>query len=145
MKIWSRPRKIIWLVAALLIAFMAEPARADEAAEAKAVAVSTAWLAITDQGEYGAGWDAASTLIKSAVTRAQFVQALEGARAPLGALISRTLLAKQSATSLPGVPDGDYVVIQDQTAFRNKQSAVETITPKLADDGKWRVAGYYIR
>ena len=145
MKIWSRPSKIIWLVAALLIAQLAVPARADEAAAAEAVAVSSAWLALTDRGEYGAGWDAASTLIKSAVTRAQFVQALEGARAPLGALISRTLLSKQYATSLPGAPDGDYVVIQYQTTFRNKQSAVETITPKREDDGQWRVAGYYIR
>ena len=145
MRIWSSPRKMIWPVAALLVALMAEPARADEAAEAKAVEASKAWLAITDQGDYGAAWDAASTLIKSAVTRAQFVQALEGARAPLGALISRTLLSKQYATSLPLVPDGDYVVIQYQTTFRNKQSAVETVTPKLEGEGQWRVAGYYIR
>ncbi len=103
------------------------------------------WLAITDQGDYGAAWDAASTPIKSGATRAQFVKALTGARAPLGAPISRTLVSKQYATSLPGVPDGDYVVIQYQTTFRNKQSAVETITPKLEDDGQWRVAGYYIR
>ncbi len=34
MRIWSSPGKIIWLVAALVIAVLAEPARADEAADA---------------------------------------------------------------------------------------------------------------
>ncbi len=48
-------------------------------------------------------------------------------------------------TSLPGVPDGDYVVIQYEASFENKRSAVETITPVLDEDGAMRVAGYYIR
>ncbi len=48
-------------------------------------------------------------------------------------------------TSLPGAPDGEYVVIQIQTSFENKKSAVETITPMLDKDGRWRVSGYQIR
>ena len=48
-------------------------------------------------------------------------------------------------TSLPGAPDGEYVVMEFTTAFTNKKSAIETITPMLDEDGQWRVAGYYIR
>ncbi len=48
-------------------------------------------------------------------------------------------------TSLPGAPDGEYVVIQYNTEFENKKVAIETITPMLDDDGKWRVSGYYIK
>jgi hypothetical protein len=47
--------------------------------------------------------------------------------------------------SLPGAPDGEYVVIQYDTGFEHKQSAVETVTPMLDKDGKWRVSGYFIR
>ena len=47
--------------------------------------------------------------------------------------------------SLPGAPDGEYVVIQYATTFENKKSAIETITPMLDGDGKWRVSGYYIK
>jgi len=53
--------------------------------------------------------------------------------------------AAQPATSLPGAPDGDYVVIQFQTSFANKASAVETITPMRDRDGAYRVSGYFIR
>ena len=60
-------------------------------------------------------------------------------------MISRKLKGAQYETSLPGAPDGEYVVIQYDTSFENKQSAVETITPTLDKDGQWRVSGYFIR
>jgi hypothetical protein len=37
------------------------------------------------------------------------------------------------------------VVITFETAFENKASAVETVTPMLEKDGKWRVSGYFIK
>jgi hypothetical protein len=46
---------------------------------------------------------------------------------------------------MPGAPDGEYYVIQYDTSFEKKKSAVETITPMVDKEGKWRVSGYYIR
>ncbi len=46
---------------------------------------------------------------------------------------------------MPGAPDGEYVVIQYDSSFEHKQAAVETVTPMLDKDGKWRVSGYYIK
>ena len=66
-------------------------------------------------------------------------------RRPLGKMIKRKLKNKQYMTSLPGAPDGEYVVIQFDTAFENKKEAIETITPLLDTDGKWRVSGYFIK
>jgi len=48
-------------------------------------------------------------------------------------------------TSMPGAPDGEYVVIQFESSFANKESAVETVTPMKGEDGVWRVSGYYIK
>ena len=137
--------KLAAFALAACIACVATPATAEGASEAAAVAVSKAWLALVDGGGYGESWDGAAAFLKGAVSRAQFVRALEGARRPLGALISRRLIAKRPATTLPGAPDGNYVVIQFRTVFANKRSAVETITPMLEADGAWRTAGYFIR
>ena len=62
-------------------------------------------------------------------------------------MTSRKLKGAQYKTSLPGAPDGEYVVIQYDTSFENKRSAsaVETITPTLDKDAQWRVSGYFIR
>jgi hypothetical protein len=66
-------------------------------------------------------------------------------RNPLGKTLSRKLKSASHTKTLPGAPDGEYVVIQYDTRFEHKQSATETITPMLGTDGTWRVSGYFIR
>ena len=39
----------------------------------------------------------------------------------------------------------NLILIQFSTAFANKASAVETVTPMLDDDGEWRVSGYFVK
>ena len=63
----------------------------------------------------------------------------------MGKLVSRKAKSRKYAESLPGAPDGKYVVIQFDTVFENKASAVETVTPMVDPDGSWRVSGYYVR
>jgi hypothetical protein len=70
---------------------------------------------------------------------------MKGFRKPLGKVVSRKIAKTQEATSLPGAPDGKYVVLQFSTSFHNKKSAVETLTFMLDKDRTWRAAGYFIR
>ena len=72
-------------------------------------------------------------------------QSLAAARKPLGKVISRELKIAVCKTSLPGAPDGQYVILEFETSFENKKSVIETITPLLDKDGQWRVSGYYIK
>ena len=113
--------------------------------EQSAVASAEKWLAALDQGLYAESWQQAATYLKNAVTKGQFEQSMQAVRKPLGRLVSRTVQSATYKTSLPGVPDGKYVVITFESAFENKASAIETVTPTLDKDGKWRVSGYFIR
>ena len=63
--------------------------------------------------------------------------ALRASREPLGKVLSRNLKSAVFTKTLPGAPDGKYVIIQYYSSFEHKQSAVETITPMLEKDGKW--------
>jgi hypothetical protein len=103
------------------------------------------WLELVDTGDYGAGWERAATVLRGAVSKGRFVASLAPVRDPLGSVVSRKLKSTHFATELPGVPDGEYLVIQFDTEFANKRSSVETVTPMLDTDGSWRVSGYYIR
>ena len=103
------------------------------------------WLAVVDKGDYAASYDEAASIFKLAITKEDWLQKVRAARGPLGKMISRKLKRMQYETTLPGAPDGEYVVIQYDTSFENKRSAVETITPTLDKDGQWRVSGYFIR
>ena len=117
----------------------------DQTAVDEATKAADRWLKLVDAGDYKQSWDTASSLLKNAVTEDQWAQQVGTARKPLGALVSRKLKSAQYATSLPGAPDGKYVVIQYDSVFQNKSAAVETVTPMLDQDGQWRVSGYFIR
>ncbi len=118
---------------------------ADETAEKEAVKASESWLSLVDEGKYSESWEEASQYFKVAVSKKQWRASLIAVRTPLGKVISRKLKSQQYSRSLPDAPDGEYVVIQYNTSFENKRSAVETITPMLDKDGIWRVSGYYIK
>jgi len=98
-----------------------------------------------DAEKYVESWDAGSQYLRGAVPREIWRSSLKGMHKPLGKMVSRQLISQQYTTSMPGAPDGQYVILQYQTTFENKKSAIETITPALDKDGKWRVSGYFIK
>jgi len=70
---------------------------------------------------------------------------MQSVRKPIGKNISRKLQSKLYLTSLPGGPDGEYVVIKFDSSFEYKKNALETVTPMLDKDGKWRISGYFMK
>jgi predicted SnoaL-like aldol condensation-catalyzing enzyme len=58
--------------------------------------------------------------------------------------VSREVKSHNYRKHIRGAPKGQYVIIQFITDFYNKKSSIETVTPMLETDGKWRVAGYFI-
>jgi len=137
--------KVVILLSCLSLIVCSQPLLADEAAEKAAQAASEQWLALVDQGQYAESWGTAASYFKNAVSEKQWMQSMKGARQPLGKMISRRLKSAIFTTSLPGAPDGQYVVIQYATSFENKAPAVETVTPMRGPDKQWRVSGYFIK
>jgi hypothetical protein len=138
-------KSIVCFVVIGLILGTATAMAARSDSEKAAIAAAEKWLTIVDKGKYMESWKESSEYFKNAVTQDQWAQAAQAVRKPLGKLISRKVKNAAYKTSLPGAPDGQYVVIQFNTSFENKKSGVETVTPRIDSDGKWRVSGYYIK
>ena len=132
-------------VTGCVVAFLAGPAVAADKPEDGAQAAAESWLKLVDDGNYAASWEQAAKVFKGAVKPADWGQMAGGVRTPLGKLVSRKLKSREYTEKMPGAPDGKYVVIQYDSVFENKASAVETVTPMADPDGAWRVAGYFIR
>jgi hypothetical protein len=113
-------------------------------AQAAAVDSAFAWVGMIDLADYAESWTAASPTFRGAVTSEQWISAMESARGPLGTMNTRDLASAKAAASLPGAPDGRYVVMTFKTSFSNKNLAVETITMIQTDSG-WQAVGYFIR
>ncbi|MBX9900775.1 MAG: DUF4019 domain-containing protein [Burkholderiaceae bacterium] len=109
-----------------------------------AIDAAKAWLAEGDAGNYAASWSKSATVFQSSINAQNWSEALKKVRAPLGKVKTRTLKSAQETTTLPGAPEGNYVVIQFDTVFEN-QASIETVTPMKEKDGSWKVSGYFIK
>ena len=122
---------------------------ASDAASSESVSAATSaaesWLKLVDDAQYDASWTNAASAFRGAVTTEAWSKAAGAVRGQVGKLVSRKLASANYTTSLPGAPEGKYVVIQYDTSFEKKASAVETVTPMQDPDGAWRVAGYFIK
>ena len=118
----------------------------DEAAKREAAQLSArSWLALVDRGDYGQSWQEAASFFQSKISKADWEKVIQQVRAPLGAAGSRTLMGALYQSDLPGAPKGDYVIIQYKAEFASGGTFIETITPVLDKDGKWRMSGYFIK
>ena len=118
---------------------------ADSDAEKAGTAAARKWLSLIDSGGYSRSWKEASTYFQGAVSEKNWKASLDGVRKPLGKLVSRKVKTVKEAEELPSAPDAQYVVIQFETSFENKKSAIETVAFMLQKDGKWKAAGYFIK
>jgi predicted transcriptional regulator len=130
---------------AILLAAGSGIAAGEPDVEQQATAAAEAWLELIDAGKYDDSWDVAAEYFKRVVKQEKWRDMAAAARGPLGPLLSREVKSAEHRTTLPGAPDGEYVVIQFATSFEHKKSAVETVTPMRDNDGAWRVSGYFIR
>jgi hypothetical protein len=134
-----------WTIVSLALLLAITSAANAQRNEQLAQQSAESWLALVDTGKYADSWQEASAMFKAHVTRDQWQSMVKPVREPLGKLTSRKLKSASYTKALPGAPDGEYVVIQFDSSFEHKQAAVETITPTLDKDGKWRVSGYFIK
>jgi len=136
-------RKVLSVIVLLMLAVSAVAESSQK--ENAAVISAEKWLGMVDAEKYSESWKEAAELFRNAIKQEQWRQSLQAVRKPLGKLITRKIKTKAYRTSLPGAPDGEYVVIQFETSFEHKKAAIETVTPMMDKDGKWRVSGYYIK
>ena len=120
-------------------------AGATDDKEALAIDAGKQWLSLCDQAKYGESWEMAATYFKNAVKKEQWEQMATAVRKPLGQVGKRDVKSQHYQTTVPGAPDGEYVIIQFSTVFENKKEATETVTLMMDQDRGWRVSGYFVK
>ena len=138
-------RHLVVNVSLLLLVVVGSRVAWAQQSTAAARASVDSWLTLVDGQQYAKSWQAAATFFKNAVTAEKWQEAAKTARVPLGSLQSRAVKSVTPAKTLPGAPDGDYVVFQFNTRFQQKAAALETVTVVRESDGNWRIVGYFIK
>jgi hypothetical protein len=123
-------------------------AYAETASQEKEKAASDAaaqWLALVDSNQYAESWFQASSDFRGAVSKEQWIHALNTVRAPLGKLVARNLKAASYTTKLPNTRPGEYIVLQYVTDYEKAPGMMETVSVVLEKSSQWMVTGYYIK
>lgn len=110
----------------------------------KATDAAKSWVELCDAKDYAQSWKTASEFFRSHILQVQWEWEAQLALGPLGTVVSRNVASADFYTTLPGAPDGQYVVVKFNTKFTNKAAVTETVTMML-DNGSWKSAGYYIQ
>lgn len=142
-------RSISCLAAFWLSLWMGVAPAGELEKEQAAIGAAEKWPALVHDGKYEERWKETAEYFRrsyrDAVKKGQWEHQLQAIRKPPGKLFARDVKNSIYLTALPGAPDGQCVVIQFKTSFERKESAVETVTPMLDKDGKWRVSGCCIK
>jgi hypothetical protein len=125
---------------------LTSPADAPAPAPVTAASAGDAqnWLALVDRQSWTESWNSAGTIFRTQITAQAWGATISPFRKPLGAVLSRSLAKVTRTSTLPGVPEGSYEILEFQTSFATKSDAVETVVMAREAAG-WRVDGYFIR
>jgi len=114
-------------------------------AESAAAEAARQWLSLVDGGQYAESWEEGSDFFKAIVGKQDWLGKMNAIRKPMGATVSRKPKLTTYRTTMPGAPDGEYVIVQFASSFDNKKVSVETATLTLTEDRGWRIIGYFIK
>ena len=129
------------LVTVLLLLFLSSHSTADDDMSRE---TAMSWLSLIDNGDYLESWEQAGAYFQQEVPSEQWQEAVSEVRDPLGSVISRQQVESKTYQSLPGVPEGEYLVLRFSTRFTHQAEAIETLTLQSVD-GDWKVLGYFVR
>jgi hypothetical protein len=123
----------------------------DVATQSKAAAdmidalqVAKKYVDNIDSGQYEDSWRSGDSIFQKTINPKEWITALQQARAPLGAVKSRTLKDEKPAFNPKGLPQGAYMVVEYTTSFEKAPNSGELLTLRKGEDGKWRVLTYQV-
>lgn len=106
-------------------------------------------IQMIDQSKSGDLWDGAAPGARKRAARADFIDQIAKARAPLGAPQQRTWVAvnRQVVNDADADLAGQYVSVEYESRFANKPAAMvrELVSFHFDRDGIWRFSGYVLR
>jgi hypothetical protein len=137
-------RRALGALAAVALVAMGFPAAAQDAKSGAVQKAARDWLALTDQGDGKASWNAAGPSFRNATPVEGWGSALKQVRDPLGPVGGRAVESTRFANSIPSFPPGEYAIVVFRTSFAKRPTGHETVTLQSEGNGVWRVVGYLI-
>jgi hypothetical protein len=137
--------RLILSILSVLSIFFVSVGNAQAESVAKAHEAAKSWLVLQDDGDYARSWAQLSDHVHETISKRKWEEGAVSERARLGKVVSRRFKSAEFTHTVPGLPDGDYLVLQYESQFENKIKALETVVPFRENSDSWRVMAYFIK
>jgi hypothetical protein len=127
-----------------LFALLTLPVSARPLGEERHNTQARDYLALLDDGQYESTWDAMSPFFKLLHDQYLWQGKQQAIRDAYGPLKSRLIRLSSQRQTYKNSPDGNYVVVQFDTVFRNKAKAVETVVLDCQNTFECTIRDYII-
>ncbi|ORJ53247.1 hypothetical protein B5V00_16440 [Geothermobacter hydrogeniphilus] len=117
----------------------------DPAKLAEANRSATRFLQLVDNQNYEQSWQAAAKLLQEKVPSEEWIKKLTSLRQWTGPVVERKQVEARYTTEAKDSPDGEYIMLNYESKYRNQPDTKEQIIVMLDDDHLWRVAGYFVK
>jgi hypothetical protein len=128
----------------VLVAWRPVMAQSEGGAAPEGVEAAKSFLALIDAVKYDESWDAAAPTLKGLVKQGMWTQIQAANHRRFGTLSSRRFESAEATTTIPGSPDGQYVVVKYRSTYGSKRAS-ETVTVTHTDEGQWKVLQYELK
>lgn len=126
----------------LLLAMLPLSVWAGSDEQGAPAAAATRFVAMVDAGTVDAAWQEFTPLAQVIKSEAQWQRLQKSLRTAYGPVEKRSMRGVTLQNRYTMLPDGHYAIVQFDTVFRNKRSAVETIVLVQSQDSHWQVHDY---
>jgi len=130
---------------AVLLVTLGMPSAASSLSQAQAENRARGFLQLLDKGFMDAAWQAMSPLFQGLSDQKEWKNRQQVIRTAYGALFSRELTKVSYRSTFSQSPDGDYVVIQFQASYQNKDEAKETLVLDCSNGQGCSIRQYVIQ
>ncbi len=103
------------------------------------------FVSLIDYGLFAESWEEGDPLLQIRTPREEWIGRLALERDLFGWVLHRSPRVSTYRDSLPGLPDGDYVIVVFDSVFERKRAAVETLIMVLDAEGGWKSVGYSLK
>ena len=141
----NRARLVMLTVLLGLSLCLAAAATAADDQAALAHSQAKHWLGLLAKGDYAAAYRQSAPVLQKALPLEKWQQTMSELAAKTGPAAGRKLLRSQATKDLPGAPKGEYYLLVYSPNFAKMPQLMEQVAMLKCADGKWRVAGYYLK
>ena len=109
----------------------------------QAAPVAEKFLEMLDQGQYAESWQSSAQLMQGKIEQNVWVEQLTKARTLSGDVVSRERKGASYSTEAQDSPDGEYIMLTYESSFQKASEVTEYVTLAL-EEGRWKIAGYFM-